>query len=86
MEPEELYDGVSQLGVILTEMIEFGFTFATSLLECLSDADEQVFAGRKNFNENNFSKISKKKNYLKIFFPICRPRKRLQMERVSIWK
>ena len=61
MEPEELYDGVSQLGVILTEMIEFGFTFATSLLECLSDADEQAFAGRKDFNENNFSKISKKK-------------------------
>ena len=43
MEPEELYDGVSQLGIILTELIEFGFTFATSLLECLSDADEQVF-------------------------------------------
>ena len=60
MEPEELYDGVSQLGVILTEMIEFGFTFATSLLECLSDADEQVFRVGK-ISIKFFSKISKKK-------------------------
>ena len=29
METEELYDGVAQLGVILTDIVEFGFTFAT---------------------------------------------------------
>ena len=45
MEPEELYDGVSQLGVVLTDIVEFGFTFASSLLECLSDSDEQASNG-----------------------------------------
>ena len=43
MEPEELYDGVSQLGLVLTDIAEFGFTFASSLLDCLSSGLENQF-------------------------------------------
>ena len=32
METEELYDGITQLGVILNDLVEFGVTFATRFI------------------------------------------------------
>ena len=33
METEELYDGITRLGVILNDIVEFGFTFATRFIK-----------------------------------------------------